>query len=430
MSKISSEEWLQISNELERFHAIFYKIWSVGKPIFKNEIETAAIEFDSHGDYIQFSFNPSFWSKLSLDGKLFVICHEMLHIILNHGKRSKNIHSSNKICANICLDIVVNHSLVNNFSFNKEKIELSIQNALQTKNSDKPNVLCWVEDVFPKCNLPEDECFEFYLNKYKNIYGDGHPNQANLSNNGCLDDHSCFFDKNSENFLSNISSELNEEELKTLSKVLEKQENTNSGKQFTGWWIKLQKSKNKKKKKWETVIKSWERKNVSDNYGFAEQWLRKSRRYTSISDDLFLPSEIETYQKTIEENMIDVFFYLDTSGSCFEYKNRFFDCASSLDTNRFNVRLFCFDTIVKETTLKSKKIYGGGGTLFTIIQRHVKAEIHKKNKRHPVIFVLTDGYGDTITVEKPEKWHWFITKGGTKIWIDKRCCFYNLEDYE
>ena len=149
MHKINPDEWLEISNKLEQHHAIFYKLWAVGKPIFKDEIETAAIEFDRNGNYIQFSFNPIFWSDLSLDSKLFVICHEMLHVILNHGKRSKNLNIQKKVTANICLDIVVNHSLVNNFGFEKNNIEAGIRNAINSNSeNNEKNILCWVDNIF------------------------------------------------------------------------------------------------------------------------------------------------------------------------------------------------------------------------------------------------------------------------------------------
>ena len=59
-----------------------------------------------------------------MDGKLFVICHEMLHIILNHGKRSKNTLSENKIAANMALDIVVNHSLINYVLASKMTVDI------------------------------------------------------------------------------------------------------------------------------------------------------------------------------------------------------------------------------------------------------------------------------------------------------------------
>ena len=106
--KVDHNEWLEIANRLECHHAIFYKLWSIGKPVLNNSIDTAAVSFDKLGNFILFQFNENFWSNLDMDGKLFVICHEMLHIILNHGKRSKNTLSENKIAANMALDIVVN----------------------------------------------------------------------------------------------------------------------------------------------------------------------------------------------------------------------------------------------------------------------------------------------------------------------------------
>ena len=428
MYEIKSEEWLQISNELEQYHAIFYKLWSIGKPVFKEEIDTAAIEFDKQGNYIQFSFNPSFWNNLSLNGKLFVICHEMLHVILNHGKRISNLHGCGKISANLCLDIVVNHSLVNNFGFDKNSIEFDIQSAINSK--ENKNILCWAKEIFPNENYPDDECFEFYFNKYKEKFGDGHSNHTNNLNQGCLDDHSNFIDKDFDSFVQKIASTLTKEELKAIENIAKKHEDKKYSGLGLGWWHSVNNSKIQIKKKWETIIKSWERKTHKDSYGCAEQWLRKSRRYSNLDNDLFLPSEIETYQSTNEENKIDVFFFMDTSGSCFNLKDRFFQCASSLDPQKFNVRLFCFDTKVQETNLKSKKIYGGGGTLFDIIENYVQKEIEESNIKHPHVFVLTDGFGNTIKVKKPKKWNWFLTKGGTKLWIDKNCNIYKLEDYE
>ena len=43
-----------------------------------------------------------------------------MHVILNHGHRSKD--SKNKNAANVAMDIVVNHLLVDRFGFIREKI--------------------------------------------------------------------------------------------------------------------------------------------------------------------------------------------------------------------------------------------------------------------------------------------------------------------
>ena len=49
--RISNQEWFEISLALEPFHAVFYKLWQMGKPIFNEEIETAAVQFDEVGNF-------------------------------------------------------------------------------------------------------------------------------------------------------------------------------------------------------------------------------------------------------------------------------------------------------------------------------------------------------------------------------------------
>ena len=86
---------------------------------------------------------------------------------------------------------------------------------------------------------------------------------------------------------------------------------------------------------------------------------------------------------------------------------------------------------MKETTLESKKIYGGGGTSFNILEEFVCNQISEKKINHPTIFVLTDGFGDNIFTKNPNKWHWFLTENGTINWIDRNCKkIYNLKDYD
>ena len=108
---------------------------------------------------------------------------------------------------------------------------------------------------------------------------------------------------------------------------------------------------------------------------------------------MFLPSEMEIDERDFEKTQIDVWFFLDTSGSCWNLKDRFFTAAASLPPERFNIRLFCFDTVVKETTLESKKVYGGGGTCFKILEEEIQKEIRQGAEYPTGVFVITDGYG-------------------------------------
>ena len=130
-----------------------------------------------------------------------------------------------------------------------------------------------------------------------------------------------------------------------------------------------------------------------------------------------------------DKNKIDVFFFLDTSGSCIGLKNRFFSAAKSLDKNKFNIRLFCFDTKVVETTLESNKVYGGSGTYFSILPKYIN-EVTKNKKYPEAIFVISDGYGDNLNLEEKfkKRWYWFLTTSYTKC--IEGCNIYKLSDFE
>lgn len=86
---MSFEEELEISNKLSEHHLIFQTFWSIGTPLFTKDIPTAAVGFDSVGEVIYMIVNPDFWDTLDIENKTFVIAHECLHVILNHGKRGQ-----------------------------------------------------------------------------------------------------------------------------------------------------------------------------------------------------------------------------------------------------------------------------------------------------------------------------------------------------
>lgn len=162
-----------------------------------------------------------------------------------------------------------------------------------------------------------------------------------------------------------------------------------------------------------------------------------------IGDSLFLPSDMDVDNWNFEKAKLKVHFYLDTSGSCWHLKDRFFSIASSLPKHRFEVQLFCFDTVVVPTDLEGRKIHGGGGTSFVVLEQYIqhliaksKIEGGKKVAYPDAVWVLTDGYGDQVKVEKPENWYWFIDspdknsfKSVCKIYIPEKCNKFHLKDF-
>lgn len=449
MSSFPEEEFNLLSRELEQHHSIFNRLWKLGRPVFTNTIKTAGVYFDRIGECIDFRINEEFWNGLSLEQKKFVISHECLHVILQHGFRINLLNSRDLELANLALDVVVNHTLVDRFGFIRDEV-------------DKNNKYCWLDTIFKDKAILKDQSYEYYFTKLRaeaegngennnegdkqnSIAGDksGSNNQDNqdkqdkqngegLANKQTLDDHSGLSSFNTPDFEKALKETLEDANTGSIKEFVEKhiediqdiiqQAGCNPGNTY----MTIKTKYVKPKQKWETVIKRWALRQMKDND--AEQWVRPSRRLASMKGDFFLPAdyEIDFYEK----DRIEVWFFQDTSGSCQSFAKRFFTAAKSLPQDRFSVRMFCFDTRVFETTLESGKLYGFGGTTFSCIERFIQNTIKKEKCGHPkAIFVITDGYGNMVHPEKPERWHWFLSTNYTGC-IPQECLIYQLKEFE
>lgn len=415
MKDISNQEYNDILTQLQDFHTIFYQSWKMSKPTFSDKIDTACVQFNTEGNYVNFIFNPTFWDTCSNYEKIFVICHETLHVILNHGQRFKTVEDQK--LANIAMDLAINHSLVNRFGFDRNNMNISKE-------------LCWVDKFFPE-NVADDENAETYYVML--IESDN----KSLQEQKTLDDHS---------FLNGAESTDFSEIIKKINDATPKEDKANldnflkihdGGKKSYGAGSLFDISNNivQKKKKWESVIKKWTLKTFKNTDLETLIWFKKSRRYNSINHDIKLPSDEFTNDFNSTKSKTTLLFFLDTSGSCIELKDRFFNAAKSLNKNKFDINLFCFDTKVYETSLDTKQIYGGGGTSFTILEKYIQQNFESYPK---AIFVLTDGLGDVIEPKIPKNWHWFIyNKGNFKFmknyinaFIPKDSNIYDLSNFE
>jgi uncharacterized protein with von Willebrand factor type A (vWA) domain len=173
---------------------------------------------------------------------------------------------------------------------------------------------------------------------------------------------------------------------------------------------------------------------MKNNFKDVEQWARKHRRMSMIGGgSLFIPCEMEVEDMFEDIEKIEVFMFLDTSGSCAGYKDRFYKAAASLPPERFNLRLFCFDTSVKEMKLEDKKMFDGGGTYFHILEQKIQEIMKKENKKYPkAVFVLSDGYGDNVIPQDPSKWYWFLSDGWGYggVTVPANCKKFHLKDFE
>jgi hypothetical protein len=409
---------LEIAKKLQNHHYFFRAFWDIGEPIIENsgDLPTAAISFDSKGESVNLHINEDFWNSLNETTRNFVICHEMCHVILQHGKRFKEClgNQSEMERMNIATDVVINELLCDSFNFNRSELDERLQ-----KNG------CWFDTIFPNKSIPKNESSEFYYNLLKS---EGMPASMPFS----IDVHKIMTDVEIDSMQKKLSDSglcdsIDDKFLKPFSNDLEAIRSAVG----TGTWQTLTNTVVKKKKKWETVIKKWEKMHTTEKYDSVERWDRVNPRYSQIvGKTVHLPTQSNTIDEYKEQSKIDVFFFLDTSGSCINLAGRFFKAAKSLNPDKFNIRLFCFDTKVEETSLKSNKIYGGGGTSFSIIENKIQNIIKSENKKYPkAVFIITDGYGNNVSPEKPEKWYWFLSTNYTH-YIPMQSKTYKLSDFE
>jgi hypothetical protein len=153
---------------LDSQHAYFLThVLNIGRPKWYNGIATAAVglerskaeqSLDQKLEFI-FIFNPLFASQLSVAEMSFVLCHETMHILLDHLRLGQKF--ANEMIFNIASDLVINDFLSEagiepiegalrgekrlGFSCARSTVS-SIYQALQALQND-PN-LC------PHCNKP------------------------------------------------------------------------------------------------------------------------------------------------------------------------------------------------------------------------------------------------------------------------------------
>lgn len=433
---MDKSEYYPILRQLEQHHALFGRFWSVGSLVEDEKIPTACIQFDKEtGQGVQFRVNPTFWAECSFYKKVWVIAHECMHVYLEHGKRMKFM--TDKRIANMAADVVDNHYLSDGFGFDRTKVE----------GWEK---YCWMDTVFPNdpTVLP-NQSLEYYYNrlmkdaqaspkrggkgegegkKGSGGKGDGKHDQEIVDGHEELEDIA-------EEIIEEVTRQLSQEELEQFEQTIQdvnseeqKEAEKVAGSAAGNFKKIIQLGKVVKKKKWETVIKNVLARFCMEKEITIEQWAYPNRRLVAIDHDMMLPADRDVVDPAIDK--IDVWFFQDTSGSCEHLAERFFKAAASLP-DKFRIRMFCFDTNTYETSLKSGKLYGFGGTTFSCIEERIQHTIRtEKGTQYPsVVFVVTDGYGSGVSPEHPDRWYWFLSERYTRF-IPPKSKFYDLKDYE
>lgn len=410
-NQLPLHEYQSILNSLISHHAVFYQFWRLVRPSYSKEIDTACVSFNEQGRCVDFLINEDFWRSVSEEKKKFIICHECMHVINSHGKRIGKKFQQYANQANYAMDVAVNEGLIKYFNFQKSEI-------------DPDEEYVWFDKLFKhQPNVTRDNSFEYYLNKIieNNIEIPNTQDQLVNAHEGL---------EIPDELVQQIINQLSDEEADTLKSIAqrsEKDKNTIAGNHAGGLIKTLDKKPKKTKSKWETIIKKFE-KSFAKKETSESHWAHKDRRMYNFNSNIFLPSDIEFNIRKTNKDKIKTYFFIDSSGSCENLAQRFFDAANSIDKDKFDVEYYCFDTSVYRVKLKNRQLFGFGGTSFKAISDFV----YKTKNEKPYVWVLTDGYGDypPIPDNEQKKWSWFLTQDGCQRYIPRGCKTYLLENFE
>lgn len=403
-------EFDRVVLHLLRFHSVFHTLWRVGRPVFDDSVPTAAIKFDREGNALLFVFNEEFWNSLDDYTRAFIICHECLHIILNHSARAKGMDPE---IANIAMDVAVNHSLVNNFGFNRESVT-------------DANNYCWVDTVFDR-PVPESMSFEQY---YMMLVNNEPPSVTLVDQHFDDEGESHAGGKDFEDLIcGELSDRLQQRELDTLrSKVRDGAFPGGAGSPgdplIPGTSSHTFTSSSVTRHFWDKML---EKINDAVQYELRPQFVFKQRRLSLLSPDFAMPHEHEV--EKLLHTKLPLYLYLDCSGSCYHEKNRFFDLAMTIDQKTYAIELFSRTTIVEKMQRLDNGKYistaTDGSDDFSAIERHIQECLKNGTvKQHPIVIHLTDGFDCSryvVQPSRPDLWFWLITDRGTTRAIPRSC---------
>ena len=372
------EDLKTITVDLEKYHGFFSIFWSCGKVVLDENLKVPAqVSIFVKEKSVIFKINPIKWESFNYKQKLFIICHEMYHIYLNHGKRIAMLGNYDKMLVNIAADIVTNEALVNFFGFKREEI-------------DPENNFVWL-DKFP--GLLPNKNMEYYI---ENIKVSGQKFSS-------FDEH------------DNIN--VDEEVMKNILKKMSQEERSYLASSSTDRNYFPISSKPKIISELSRFLNKKSKDDVID-----ETWIKQSRRTTFFNSDLFLPGENENEFK---KELPEIWFFQDVSNSCLNLSNKFYSVAKGLKYQKFKIKFHCFDTEVTEISINEDRLIGGGGTSFSCIEKYLLS----KNTYPKFVVIITDGHGDWANPKFPERWVWLLSENNT-IYTPFLSKIFLLKNYE
>ena len=419
LTPFTKDDIMSLGNKLEDYHTVFYTFWELAGVFYDDQCPTAYVKFCDDGKPI-IAVGTEFWTNLTLREKLFVICHECLHVILHHDiRKGDDIKGATPKLVNIAQDIVINELIVDAFGFDRIDIR-------DWKN------LCWIDTCFKYHQLiARNETYSYYLEK---LIHEGDTDNAYGSDPQPLDQHGAAPTPGQPSGGTGPSDEILEKilkgaDLEVLQKIFESLDDSQKLRGVGNAILAYKLSKESSKIRFTKFVKKLKRNRIKQNEVVKDSFVHIDRRFADVCarHDFMLPGKVDVMRPL--KNKILACVFLDVSGSCIHLVKQFNEIMNAFyeEPELFEVRAFIFDTDVREVS-RGAHISIGGGTSFDIIEHKIQ-ELKQEYSKYPDgVFVITDGAGNQVAPECPERWIWLLTDHPQMTFINKASSHHKIKD--
>lgn len=405
MTPITHDLKRQIARELEEYHRVFDVFWGLAATYFvgdNHRVKTAAVVFHDRSCHMLIS--QRFWDQLNSDERLFVILHECLHVMLDHGIRNgRFLPGATPDLVNKAQDITINEMICDLFGF----VRVSFRGWER---------LCWIDTCFKDPSVVKrNQSFLYYLEKLIE-HGDsagGQPlDDHGVGADGLDGDSAGTADGDPDQLAETLGRVLTDAELEYLLGSMRLRDPDDSGTKGRGIGLSpfrvLLKQREPAQVDFNEVVKGLKRNALTKLAREQGTYARSNRRLYG-SGPLVLPGSEPLRPHT--GRLITLVFF-DVSGSVMPHLSRFAAVKDAFEREKatFDVRTYAFDTVVKPVRV-GEPLAVGGGTSFDIIEDECQ-RVAKADGRYPdCVVVITDGYGSEVAPEHPGRWVWLLTTG-------------------
>ena len=418
MKELSQEEKLDIAVSLEDYHKCFYTFFEMAGVYFDETVPTACVVFTKSKPILK--LGEEFWKSLNLRERLFVICHECLHVILRHGIRNgRDVKGATPKLINVAQDITINEMIRDLFKFDRRDI----------RGWER---YCWIDTCFKYPFLiKRNENFIYYLEKLIEEEKEDLPETVDSHGEDGEESDGDGTEQSEENADGDDSTleELEIEIQKVIESILEDlspgeldsiKKSVPPG-SFPGGLEAIFSAKQKPLKiKFNHILRKLKKTSMKEKLVDVDSFAGEDRRFSGLAkQNVLLPGKAER-PKLVKDKLLTAIF-MDVSGSCIDYIDTFTKAylAFYREPDIFDVRTFIFDTKVTEVK-PGDKIYIGGGTKFDIIEKKC-LELASEYRRYPdCVILITDGEGTEVSPLAPSKWIWLLTDQHVKTYIDSK----------